>query len=109
MADMICHKIYELLMSISTNYTFSPNFFHAGMREYFHSHCEGLMSWLDDQSSNSFAAFIEGWALYSENPVMSDDTDVYNDNPMQKYGMFKWQVGRDIFQCLLPLLVLMRG
>ena len=65
-----------------------------GMREYFHSDCEGLMSWLDDQSSNSFVAFTEGWALYSENPVMSDDTDVYNDNPLQKYGMFKWQVWR---------------
>ncbi len=66
--------------------------FFSGTREYFHSHCDGLMSWLDDQSSYSFAAFTEGWALYSENPVMSDDTDVYNDDPVQKYGMFKWQV-----------------
>ena len=51
------------------------------------------MAWLDDQGS-SFSAFTEGWALYSENPVMSDDTDVYTDNPIQKYGMLKWQVGR---------------
>jgi hypothetical protein len=70
---------------------------YSGMREYFHSHCEGMMSWLDDQSSSSFAAFTEGWALYSENPVMSDDTDVYSDNPKQKYGMFKWQVRPYIF------------
>lgn len=62
------------------------------MREYFHSHCKGLASWIDEQSSKSFVAFSEGWALYSENPVMSDDTALYNDNPIQKYGMLKWQV-----------------
>ena len=77
-----------------TNLQNNPkNNFLTGMREYFHSHCEGLMSWLDDQGG-SFPAVTEGWALYSENPVMSDDTDVYSDNPMQKYGMLKWQVGR---------------
>lgn len=50
------------------------------------------MSWLDDATDASFAAFTEGWALYSENPIMSDDTDLYNDNPIQKFGMLKWQV-----------------
>ncbi|XP_028399408.1 uncharacterized protein LOC114522845 [Dendronephthya gigantea] len=65
-----------------------------GMREYFQSGCRGLMSWLDDRTSESFSAFTEGWALYSENPIMSDDTELYNDNPFQKYGMLKWQVWR---------------
>ena len=36
---------------------------------------------------------MEGWALYAENPLISDDTDVYDKEPMKKYGMLKWQVG----------------
>ena len=36
--------------------------------------------------------FVEGWALYSENPLLSDDVDLYKDNMLQKYGMYKWQV-----------------
>ena len=39
-----------------------------------------------------YTAFTEGWGLYSENPILSDDTDVYKDNLLQKYGMVKWQV-----------------
>ena len=29
-----------------------------------------------------------------ENPLISDDTDVYDGEPMKKYGMLKWQVGQ---------------
>lgn len=65
-------------------------FFFQGLREHFHSHCGGLMTWLDKQ--NVFTAFSEGWALYSENPLMSDDTELYKDNLVQTYGMLKWQV-----------------
>jgi len=36
---------------------------------------------------------LEGWGLYAENPLISDDTDVYDGEPMKKYGMLKWQVG----------------
>ena len=35
---------------------------------------------------------MEGWGLYAENPLISDDTDVYDGEPMKKYGMLKWQV-----------------
>lgn len=35
---------------------------------------------------------MEGWGLYAENPLISDDTDVYVGEPMKKYGMLKWQV-----------------
>ena len=37
-------------------------------------------------------AFIEGWALYAENPLIAEDTDTYKYEAMQKYGMLKWQV-----------------
>ncbi len=62
--------------------------------------------------------FVEGWALYGENPLLSDDVDLYKDNLLQKYGMFKWQVTMNLIfintfylsslllRVLLPLLVL---
>ena len=49
-----------------------------------------LIGWLD--SKTYYTAFLEGWGLYAENPLISDDTDVYDGEPMKKYGMLKWQV-----------------
>jgi len=39
---------------------------------------------------------LEGWGLYAENPLISDDTDVYDGEPMKKYGMLKWQIWRAV-------------
>ena len=49
-----------------------------------------MVSWLE--AKTHYTAFFEGWALYAENPLTSDDTDVYENEPMQKYGMLKGQV-----------------
>ena len=49
-----------------------------------------VIGWLD--SKTYYTAFLEGWGLYAENPLISDDTDVYDGEPMKKYGMLKWQV-----------------
>lgn len=43
-----------------------------------------------------YTFFSEGWALYAENPLLALGTDVYQDNPLQKYGMLKWQIWRAI-------------
>lgn len=53
-------------------------------------------------------AFLEGWALYAENPLIAEDTDTYKYEPMQKYGMLKWQVMKQFTTsaCLLFILVL---
>jgi len=48
------------------------------------------MGWLDN--ANSYTAFVEGWGLYAENPLIADDTDTYMHEPMQKFGMLQWQV-----------------
>lgn len=48
-----------------------------------------MIAWLD--SKTYYTAFQEGWALYAENPLISDDTDVYDNKPMKQYGMLKWQ------------------
>lgn len=40
----------------------------------------------------SYTAFVEGWALYAENPLIAYDTDVYEGHPLYKYGMLKSQV-----------------
>lgn len=58
--------------------------------EHFRDKCGGVPRWLDQETS--YIAFIEGWALYAENPLLSDDTNLYDDDLLQKYGMVKWQV-----------------
>ena len=65
-------------------------FFNAGIEEHFRDKCGGLPSWIDKMGY--YVVFIEGWALYSENPLLSKDVDLYKDNLLQKYGMLKWQV-----------------
>ncbi|XP_046857657.1 uncharacterized protein LOC124451071 isoform X1 [Xenia sp. Carnegie-2017] len=60
--------------------------------EYFKDPYGGLPKWLDDRTYYTF--FTEGWGLYSENPVIAEDTDTYEEEPMQKFGMLKWQVWR---------------
>jgi hypothetical protein len=65
-------------------------FWHTGLKEHFQDSCGGVPLWLD--SKTYYTAFTEGWGLYSENPLISDDTDTYKDSLLQKYGMLKWQV-----------------
>ena len=60
------------------------------MVEHFRDSCGGVISWLD--SSTYYTAFTEGWALYAENPLIAQETNVYDKAPFQKYGMLKWQV-----------------
>ena len=49
-----------------------------------------MIGWL--ASKTYYTAFVEGWALYAENPLISNDTDTYKSHPMYKYGMLKAQV-----------------
>ena len=57
----------------------------------FSSPCEGsVQSFFHDKGM--FTGFIEGWALYAENPVLSDDVNLYKNDLLQKLGMYKWQV-----------------
>ena len=58
--------------------------------EHFRDSCGGVIGWLD--SVTYYTAFSEGWALYAENPLIAKDTDTYENEPMQKFGMLKWQV-----------------
>lgn len=65
-----------------------------GHVEHFADKCGGVPAWLD--KNTYYTAFTEGWGLYSENPILSDDTDTYKDNLLQKYGMVKWQTWRAV-------------
>ncbi|KAM7443428.1 hypothetical protein ABFA07_007884 [Porites harrisoni] len=65
-----------------------------GHIEHFADKCGGVPAWLD--KNTYYTAFTEGWGLYSENPILSDDTDTYKDNLLQKYGMLKWQTWRAV-------------
>jgi len=65
-----------------------------GHVEHFADKCGGVPAWLDQITY--YTAFTEGWGLYSENPILSDDTDTYKDNLLQKYGMVKWQTWRAV-------------
>ena len=50
--------------------------------ENFRDKCDGVPRWLDKETS--YVAFQEGWALYAENPLLSDDTNLYKDDLLQK-------------------------
>ena len=61
-----------------------------GLQEHFRDKCGGTPQWLD--KNTYYIAFQEGWALYAENPILSDDVNLYKDNILQLFGMYKWQV-----------------
>ena len=71
---------------------------HIQVRSYvenFRSECNDVISWIS--RPNYFPGFTEGWATYAEYPLMTNDTDIYNnttdkDVVLQKYGMLKYQV-----------------
>ena len=62
----------------------------TGLIEHFRDKCGGVPRWLDQKTS--YIAFQEGWALYAESPLLAHDANLYEDNYLQLYGMFKWQV-----------------
>jgi uncharacterized protein (DUF885 family) len=61
-----------------------------GYNEHFSAEDKGVVKWLSN--SLYFLAFAEGWALYSENPLIARETDAYKDLPLMKFGALKWQV-----------------
>ncbi|EDO42105.1 predicted protein [Nematostella vectensis] len=63
-----------------------------GLVEHFRDNCGDSVTWLD--TATSYTAFSEGWGLYAENPLVARDTDTYDGEPFQKYGMLKWQIWR---------------
>ncbi|XP_048577613.1 uncharacterized protein LOC5510429 isoform X2 [Nematostella vectensis] len=65
-----------------------------GFVENFQDSCGGLVGWVEDMTRDSFTAFTEGWGLYAEYPLIAQDTDVYRNEPLQRYGMLKWQIWR---------------
>ena len=65
-----------------------------GLSEHFRDRCGGPEAWIDGKTF--YTAFTEGWALYAENPLIAQNTKVYDDNPIQKFGMLKWQVKIDL-------------
>lgn len=85
MTSRVTQLSWVLTVLLTTIYSFL-----AGHVEHFADKCGGVPAWLD--KNTYYTAFSEGWGLYSENPILSDDTDTYKDNLLQKYGMVKWQV-----------------
>ena len=78
---------------IPTPPCFQATLFHhmqvQGNVENFEDNCGDNISWL--HSITYHTALVEGWALYAESPLVAE-TDIYDNNLMQKYGMLKWQV-----------------
>lgn len=63
--------------------------------ETFRSRCNDVISWIS--GPNYFSGFTEGWATYVEHPLMTNDTDIYDNSTdknivLQKYGVLKYQV-----------------
>lgn len=70
-----------------------------GYVEHFSGEDKGVVQWLS--SSLYFLAFSEGWALYSEDPLIARESDSYKDLPLMKFGALKWQVGLETFWVVL--------
>jgi len=49
-----------------------------------------VFEWLSNQTY--FPSFSEGWATYSEYPLVGKDIDIYRDDIMGRYGMIQQQV-----------------
>lgn len=78
-----------------------------GTIEHFHDGCSDALTWLDKETY--YTAFTEGWALYAENPLIALDTDTYEKEPMQKFGMLKWQVKCVYVVCKVKFAYKIRG
>ncbi|XP_066933605.1 uncharacterized protein [Clytia hemisphaerica] len=64
-----------------------------GFNEHFSSSGNNdVIDWLN--TITYYSAFTEGWALYAENPLLAVETDLYKNEPLQEYGMIKWQIWR---------------
>lgn len=61
-----------------------------GYIEQFSDSCKGPIGWIADNTL--YLTFSEGWALYTENPLIPQHTTAYDSDPISKYGMLKWQV-----------------
>ena len=101
----------KLVLTVSPNVAVPlPLYQVQGNIEHFRDSCGGVIGWLD--SVTYYTAFTEGWALYAENPLIAEDTDAYKYEPMQKFGMLKWQVRRKCATlgcCLLIFHLLKKG
>lgn len=82
---------------------FSTNFHEArpghhlqiqGYLENFEDECGGVSEWITDVN-DYYPSFSEGWGVYSENPILLEDTDVLDkEDKLARYGVLKWQIWR---------------
>jgi len=42
------------------------------------------------------SGYVEGWAHYAENPILSDDVRLFDESILQKLGMYKMQIWRAV-------------
>lgn len=92
--DELCAQLRDVYASRRCAFNFIILFFCVswltGLIEHFRDKCGGVPRWLDKKTS--YIAFQEGWALYAESPLLAQDANLYEQNYLQLYGMFKWQV-----------------
>ena len=80
------HSVLRMLYT----YTYLCVYQVQGYIEQFSDSCKGPIGWIAD--STLYLTFSEGWALYTENPLIPEHTTAYDSDPISKYGMLKWQV-----------------
>ena len=73
------------------------------MLELFGDSCSDVISWLN--SATFYFAFVEGWAMYAESPLVGSDTDLYEDKPLYKYGMLTSVVRKCCYCCCCLLML----
>ena len=56
--------------------------------ENFESSCSpDDIKWLNKLTR--YSSFNEGWGMYAEHPLTSEYTDIYDNDPISRYGMLK--------------------
>ena len=77
----------------------------SGSEELFKDLCSGdLASYI--HAKVYFSGLVEGWGLYAENPVLSDDVGLYKNNLLQELGMYKGQVFKVKFLFDITMLII---
>jgi len=65
-----------------------------GFLENFGDDCDATSIWINELV-DYYPGFSEGWGVYSENPILSNDTNILErEGGIAKYGMLKWQIWR---------------
>ena len=88
--------MHDELLALDYHYIYVIKYLHflqiQGFLENFGDQCDDVAKWVNELV-DYYPGFSEGWGVYSENPILMNDTDILDKHDsVAKYGLLKWQV-----------------